>query len=117
MVAAHQADADGFISLAGVGEPADLTLKRQLGSQPEPFRTQMMEMIDQLKSGELLGPVDPMFATLFRESVQPYLISWFAYDPAEWIAKLDVPVLIIQGSTDIQVTVDDANQLHAIDHR
>lgn len=113
MVAAHQANADGFVSLAGVGEPADLTLKRQLSAQPEPFRGQMMEMIDQLKAGELLGEVDPMFNTLFRPSVQPYLISWFAYDPTEWIAKLDGPVLIVQGTTDLQVTVEDANTLHA----
>jgi len=113
MVAANEAGADGLVSLAGVGESADLTLKRQLSGQPEPVRSQMMSMIDQLKAGELLGPVDPMFAALFRESVQPYLISWFRYDPAEWIAKLDVPVLIIQGSTDIQVTVDDANALYA----
>lgn len=113
MVAAQQSGADGFISLAGVGESADLTLKRQLSTQPEPFRGQMMEMIDQLKAGELLGAVDPMFNALFRESVQPYMISWFAYDPTEWIAKLNVPVLIVQGTTDLQVTVEDANKLSA----
>ncbi len=113
MVAAEQSNADGFVSLAGVGESADLTLKRQLSTQPEPFRRQMMEMIDQLKAGELLGAVDPMFNSLFRESVQPYMVSWFAYDPAEWIAQFDVPVLIVQGTTDLQVTVEDANKLSA----
>ncbi|MBU3099718.1 MULTISPECIES: alpha/beta fold hydrolase [Clostridium] len=30
------------------------------------------------------------------------------YDPAVKINKLNIPVLIIQGSTDLQVTVDDA---------
>ncbi len=113
MVAAHQASVDGFVSLAGVGESADLTLKRQLSAQPEPFRGQMMEMIDQLKVGELLGAIDPMFNALFRESVQPYMISWFAYDPAEWIAKFNGPILIVQGTTDLQVTVEDANKLSA----
>jgi len=113
MVAAHRANANGFVSLAGVGEPANLTLKRQLSAQPEPFRSQMMAMIDQLAQGEKLGPVDPMLASLFRESVQPYLISWFRYDPIEWIAKLSMPVVVVQGTTDVQVTLEDANKLYA----
>ncbi len=111
MVAANKAQADGFVSLAGVGESADQTLKRQLDTQPEPYRSQMMAMIDQLAAGELVGEVDPLLASLFRESVQPYLISWFRYDPAVAIADLSMPVLIVQGTTDLQVTVEDANQL------
>jgi hypothetical protein len=45
--------------------------------------------------------------------VQPYLKSWFVLDPSAEIAKLDIPVLIIQGSTDLQVKVEDANRLAA----
>jgi len=52
-------------------------------------------------------------AALFRPSVQPYLISWFKYDPAAEIAKLKTPVLIAQGTTDIQVGVEDAKRLAA----
>ncbi len=44
----------------------------------------------------------------FDESLQPYLISWFRYDPAVEIGRLLVPVLIVQGTTDIQISVDDA---------
>jgi fermentation-respiration switch protein FrsA (DUF1100 family) len=49
--------------------------------------------------------------SLFRPSVQPYLISWFKYDPAKELAKLRIPVLIIQGTTDIQVRKEDAKIL------
>jgi len=45
--------------------------------------------------------------------VQPYLISWFRYDPAKSIAELKTPVLVVQGTTDLQVTVDDAKRLAA----
>jgi fermentation-respiration switch protein FrsA (DUF1100 family) len=45
--------------------------------------------------------------------VQPYLISWFRYDPARWIAPLTVPILVVQGTTDLQVSVDDARRLAA----
>ncbi len=39
------------------------------------------------------------------------MISWFKYDPQKEIAKLKKPVLIIQGTTDIQVTIKDAELL------
>jgi fermentation-respiration switch protein FrsA (DUF1100 family) len=52
---------------------------------------------------------------LFRPSVQPYLISWFRYDPAAELRRLDVPVLIAQGTTDIQVSEKDARLLAAAD--
>ena len=62
--------------------------------------------------GNLVDDVPEGLNSLFRPSVQPYLISWFKYDPVEEIAKIDVPVLIIQGDRDLQITVDDAKQLH-----
>ena len=54
---------------------------------------------------------DPALAVVFRSSVQPYVISWFHYDPAREIARLKMPVLILQGTTDIQVSVGDAELL------
>ena len=61
--------------------------------------------------GKTVDNVDPMLYSLFRPSVQPYIISWFKYDPQDEIKKLKQPVLIVQGTTDIQVSVDDANNL------
>ena len=58
-------------------------------------------------------PVPAPLAALYRPSVQPYLISWFAYTPATEIAKLTIPALIVQGTTDIQVTVAEARALQA----
>ena len=39
------------------------------------------------------------------------MISWFHYDPQAEIKKLNIPVLIIQGTKDIQVSEGDANLL------
>ena len=55
----------------------------------------------------------PALAALFRPSVQPYLISWFKYVPSVELARLTIPVLIIQGTTDIQVPVAEAKALQA----
>lgn len=52
-----------------------------------------------------------MLNSLFRSSIQPYLISWFKYNPQTEITKLNVPILILQGNNDLQVTVQDAENL------
>ncbi|WP_412071981.1 alpha/beta fold hydrolase, partial [Pseudomonas fluorescens] len=68
---------------------------------------------DTLKAGRTDDNVPPQLQVIFRPSVQPYLISLFRQDPAAAFAKLHMPALIIQGSNDIQVGVDDARLLKA----
>ena len=58
-----------------------------------------------------MDSIPPFLMSLFRPSVQPYMISWMKYDPVIEIAKLSIPSLIIQGTTDIQISVEDANLL------
>lgn len=111
MLALQQQPADAFISLAGVGQPADLLLKRQLKSQPAHLLNSSLAIIRSLKAGKTVAPIDPVLAPIFRPGVQPYMISWFQYDPAIEIASLKVPVLILQGSTDLQVSMEDASLL------
>ena len=105
-----------FISLAGAGVPADEILKKQLlerlEGEPMSLKNQVFSYIDELKQGQLLENVPQKLYALFRPSVQPYLISWFKYDPQEEIAKLNIPVLLLQGDLDIQVTEEDAQLLH-----
>lgn len=102
-----------YISLSGVAVSADELLKEQLMSQPEPVRSKIFEVIDQLKAGEEVPGLPPFLDALFRTSVQPYLISWFRYVPTEELKALNQPVLIVQGTTDIQVSESQATLLHA----
>ena len=110
MVAAHK-NADAFISIAGAGRPADKILKEQLDKQPQAVKDLSFPIIDSLVAGKTVSTVNPMLFSLFRPSVQPYLISWFKYDPAVEIRKLSIPVLVIQGTNDIQVSMEDAQLL------
>jgi len=97
-----------------VGEPAADVLRTQLKTQLPPELAAKNEAVLQaLEQGKKPESTPPELEMLYRESVQPYLISWFKYDPAKEIAGLHVPVLLIQGTTDIQVTVDDARKLAA----
>jgi hypothetical protein len=103
--------ADKFISIAGAGQSADKTIKEQLSAQPQEFLDLCYPIIDSLTKGKTVDNVNPKINYLFRPSVQPYLISWFKYDPQSEIQKLTIPILIIQGTHDIQVSVEDAKRL------
>jgi hypothetical protein len=112
MVAARDMKADAYVSIAGSGRPAADILREQMkGKLPPQLATQTESILQSLTEGKTVADTPKDLAMLFRPSVQPYLISWFKYDPAKEIAKLSVPVLIAQGTTDLQVSVQDAKLL------
>lgn len=112
MVAAQKMDADAFISISGAGRPAAQGLLDQLnGKLPADLQSQAEMIVKSLSEGKTVEDVPPALNPLFPRSVQPYVISYFKYDPAKEIAKLSIPVLIAQGTTDIQVPAQDAKLL------
>ena len=104
-----------YISIAGMGVPFDVILKeqleKQLAGQPQATKDLIFSYLDKLKQGETISNIPPTLNALFRPSVQPYMISVMKYNPQEEIAKLTIPTLIIQGTTDIQVPIEHANLL------
>lgn len=114
MLASQRSPSLAFISVAGPAEMAPAVLRRQLkGRLPPDLAERNEEILRSLESGSTASEVPPPLLALYRPSVQPYLISWFKYSPADELAKLRVPCLLIQGGTDIQVGVADAEALHA----
>lgn len=103
----------GYISIAGPGRPADEVLKEQLSSVPEDMKKVAFLCLDTLKMGKTITIKDTRLYSIFRPSVQPYMISWIKYNPALEIAKLKIPILILNGTNDIQVGVEDAKKLSA----
>lgn len=114
MIAAEQTNTSGFISIAGAGKSADKMLQEQLKTKLSPqLLDESNKILDSLKIGKTVSNVNPSLVSLYHPSIQPYMISWIKYDPAKEIGKLKIPVLIIQGTTDLQVTVDDSKLLSA----
>lgn len=111
LLASKQTKTDAYISLCGAGRPIAVVLKEQLAKQPEAIKNECYRIIDSLQKGVEVKSVAPMLASLFRESVQPYMISWMKYDPTKEIADLKIPSLIIGGDSDLQVSVADADSL------
>jgi pimeloyl-ACP methyl ester carboxylesterase len=114
MIAAQRTSAAAFVSISGVAQPASAVLRKQLtGKLPPELAAESERILASLERGELAGAVPPALAALYRPSVQPYVISWFRHVPADRIATLKMPVLVVQGTTDIQVGVEQAQALQA----
>ena len=112
MLAASQGRVAAFASIAGPGSSASELLRAQLLGRLPPELTERNEQIlRDLEAGTPVDDVPQALAALYRPSVQPYLMSWFKYQPSAEIRKLTLPVAIFQGDTDIQVPVSEAKLL------
>lgn len=112
LVAAKQAHFDAFVSLCGPGRPLQEILREQLkGALPKSLYESSDKILAELEAGRTVPEIPNGLGSLFRLSVQPYLISSFRHDPAKLIATIDRPVLVVSGATDIQVSAEDAKRL------
>lgn len=112
MLVAQQVNVAGYISLEGAGESIDKVLYWQLSRKKTPAQKQALKkIIDSLKAGHEVTATGEY--PVFNKLVQPLLMSWMKIDPALEIQKLPMPILIINGTTDLQVTTDQAQKLQA----
>lgn len=116
-LAAQRIDCAGLVLVAAVGFPAAQLLRRQLAGPgidiPPALLDEIRAIMDSLEAGRPVAKISDALAAQYRPSVQPYLISWFRYDPAAELARVTVPTLVIQGTNDLQVSVEDADRLAA----
>ena len=105
-------EVSGLISIAGPGESIDATLIRQIKTQAPVLSDETEAILDSLRMGSTVKNVNPLLQSIFRPSVQPFLISYMQYNPTAEIARMGIPVLVINGTTDIQVSTTDAEALH-----
>lgn len=112
MIAARKVRAQGFISLEGAGEPIQKVLLTQLREQlPPSLYKKAAAIVRKLANGRRTATIPTSLNVLFRPAIQPFLISWMRYSPTVEIAKLRIPVLIVQGGRDLQVGEIDAKRL------
>ena len=114
MLASEKKKVAGYISIAGAGRSIDKVMEEQMQNQPLPdsVKQQIPHIFNQLKNGQEVTDAPKMLAPLFRKSIQPYIISWLKYSPEKEIKKLNCPILILQGTCDLQVKEVDAKNLH-----
>nr|WP_233171868.1 alpha/beta fold hydrolase [Dyella sp. ASV21] len=105
----------GLILVNGAGRSSADVLEEQLERNPAnaSLLPQAKTAIDALRKGQHVdvSPYPEPLQRLFRTNVQGFLISWFAQDPVQRLRDYKGPALVIQGTADLQITVDDAKRL------
>jgi pimeloyl-ACP methyl ester carboxylesterase len=112
-LAAKRTSVAGLILLEGAGQPIAQILARQLANAGASLKLQRLSkrISDRLEHGVAVPNVPVELLALYQPRVQRYLMSWMPLDPASELASVTCPVLIVQGDTDLQVSVDDARKL------
>jgi uncharacterized protein len=107
----------GVIALSAAGRPMGVLLREQLNANPAnaPILADAMRAISELESGRTIdvSAMHPALRSLFDPAVQGFLINQMALDPSKLAASLKLPLLIVQGDKDLQVTLTDAQALKA----
>lgn len=107
----------GVILVSGMGRKFGDVITAQLKANPAnaPLLPEALPAIAQLEAGHRVDTtgMNPALLPLFRASVQGYLIDIMAKDPVKLLAAYRGPALVLQGTTDLQVSVEDARMLAA----
>jgi uncharacterized protein len=110
-------DLCGLVLVAAAGRPLADILREQLKANPAnaSLLSEVLPAIDKLAAGQHVDTagMNPALKPLFRPAVQDFVIDEMSYDPAKLLAAYPGPVLVLQGSTDLQVSIVDAQRLGA----
>jgi pimeloyl-ACP methyl ester carboxylesterase len=116
-VAQQPAGICGLILVSGAGRKLGDVIREQLRSNPAnaPVLDSAMAALDALEQGKHVdvSGMHPALQRLFAPQVQDFLIDMLRQDPAKLAASLKVPLLVVQGERDLQVSVADARILAA----
>lgn len=102
---------DGFISLAGAGNNIGDVIIEQIGKTAPMFSEDTERVVANLKEGKTTTEYPMALGSIFSTDLQPFMINWMSYYPSELITELNMPVLIINGTKDLQVSVNEAELL------
>ncbi|WP_290696631.1 alpha/beta hydrolase [Lacinutrix sp.] len=107
-------NADGFISLAGAGQSIGNVLIEQVEKTAPMFLEDTKRVVKILEEGKTTSNFPPALASIFNLEVQPFMANWMSYYPQAEIEKLEMPILIVNGTKDLQVSEAEADLLKAV---
>ena len=109
---AQKTGLDGLALVATAGRPLALVVREQLGRQLDaPGMVELDRVLAALRSGAPVDPVLPPLDRLFTPATRGFLRSEMDIDPVPLLRALKVPTAIIQGGSDAQVSMTDAQLL------
>lgn len=106
---------DGLVTIGGTSLPAGRLLIEQIGSSASTTPTERSALehaVAELEAGRVLTEaLPPRLESVLPRELQPYLISWFRFDPVEELTRLSADVLVIHGENDKLVPPAQATML------
>jgi pimeloyl-ACP methyl ester carboxylesterase len=115
-LAAQKVKTCGVIEVAAVSRPAGDLIADQLktakdaGKLSEDLYDQAIHILAELRANRPVSDVPLALSSLFRPSLQPYLMSWLNQDPIAAEQGLS-PLMVLQGENDLEVAPEDARRL------
>ena len=100
-----------FISLGGAAQSIDATIVEQVTMMDEELGKEASKIVGKIKNGQNVSDIPQPLMSVFNKDVQPFMASWMQYEPTEVLSKLTIPILIINGSKDLQVSTEEAQRL------
>jgi pimeloyl-ACP methyl ester carboxylesterase len=114
MLASRDQPVKAFISVNATSEQGDKFMTEQLKSKPQYIQDEFKTLLDSMKKGKTIDNIDPALYFIASPPKQKYLISYCRYPPLRIIKIVKVPIMFIQGTTDMQVSVADAEKFKKI---
>lgn len=115
LAARDRRDLCGIILTSAVGRRLGDILREQLRRNPAnaPLLPEALRDLDELEAGRRVPGegMNPALLSIFRPSIQPFMISMLAVDPPALARAYPGPILVVGGTHDLQTTVEDARRL------
>ena len=109
---AAEGRADGFISLAGVAQSIDNIVIEQIAKTYPSLSKDAESVFSYLRKGKKTDIYPMELASVFNKDIQSFMMNWMQYNPQEEIKKLQMPILLINGTKDLQVEPKEAKLLN-----
>ncbi len=110
-ILAAQNNVDGLISIGGAAQSIDQTILGKIKLQAPGLAQDATSAFAELKKRGKVKNYNPALESMLRKDLQPFMSSWMAYTPTQEIQKINIPVLLIRGSKDLQSTPEDLSAL------
>ncbi len=106
--ALQRPSASGFISITGTLLRVFTLLEHQLQKNlaPQLYR-QAIEILNSIRHRQPLPTIPDALKSVFRPEVHRYLRSWEALDPVQLYNRLKIPHLLVSGTADIQIPIQN----------
>ena len=117
LAAQDRRDLCGIVLISTVGRRLGDIIREQLRANPAnaPILDEALRDLAALEAGRTVPGegMTPALLPIFRPSVQPFMMSMLAADPPALARAFAGPILVVQGTTDLQTRVADAQALGA----